>query len=86
MVHEPAATGKLFQLAIQLGGSQTGKIKDNLYLNQCPHNRYVRQYFYEMASDAAMEAVVLCSEGKISNRMKMTALFPEMNPSMDSYR
>lgn len=33
-----------------------------------------------------MEAVVLCSQGKISNRMKLISMFPEMNPSMDSYR
>ena len=86
MLDEPEATGKLFQLGIQLGGSKSGKIKDNMYLNQCPHNRYVRQYFYEMASDAVLEAVIQCSKGRISNRMKLTAMFPEMNPSMDSYR
>ena len=39
-----------------------------------------------MASDAALEAVILCSNKEISNRMKMTAMFPEMNPQMDSYR
>lgn len=86
MANEPAATGKLFQLGIQLGGSDIGKIKDNMYLNQVPHNRYVRKYFYEMASDAVLEAVIQCSKGRISNRMKVTAMFPEMNPSMDSYR
>lgn len=86
MVNEPETTGKLFQLAIQLGGSDLGKIKDSMYLNQCPHNRYVRKYFYGMAADAALEGVVQCSKGRISNRMKMTAMFPEMNPSMDSYR
>lgn len=86
MVNEMETTGKLFQLGLQLGGSDIGKIRDNLYLNQCPHNRYVRKYFYGMAADAALEAVVLCSKGRISNRMKMTSLFPEMNPSMDSYR
>ena len=51
-----------------------------------PKDRYVRNYFYEMAGDAALEAVVLCSNKQISNRMKLTAMFPEMNPSMDSYR
>ena len=39
-----------------------------------------------MASDAALEAAVLCSNKEISNRMKMTVMFPEMNPQMDSYR
>lgn len=39
-----------------------------------------------MASQAALDAAVLCSEGKLTNRMKMTVMFPEMNPSMDSYR
>ena len=86
IVNEPETTGKLFQLGIQLGGSDTGKLKENMYLNQCPHNRYVRKYFYEMAADAVLEAVVLCSKGRISNRMKLMAMFPEMNPSMDSYR
>jgi hypothetical protein len=46
----------------------------------------VRDYFYDMAADAALDAAVLCSEKKISNRMKMTVMFPEMNPQMDSYR
>jgi adenylate kinase len=39
-----------------------------------------------MASDAALEAVTLCSKKQFTNRMKMTVMFPEMNPSMDSYR
>ena len=86
MVNEPVTSGKLFQLGLQLGGSDIGKIRNDLYLNQCPHNRYVRKYFYGMAADAALEAVVQCSKGRIPNRMKMTSLFPEMNPSMDSYR
>mmetsp|Transcript_18484 Transcript_18484/g.53301 ORF Transcript_18484/g.53301 Transcript_18484/m.53301 type:complete len:122 (+) Transcript_18484:128-493(+) len=86
IVNRPAVTGKLIQLAIQIGGDGVGKVHDNLYLNQVPHNRFVRQYFYDMASDAALDAVIQCSEGKISNRMKMTVMFPEMNPSMDSYR
>ena len=49
-------------------------------------DRYVRQYFYNMAAEAALEAVILCSDKQITNRMKITAMFPEMNPSMDSYR
>jgi len=86
IVNKPGITGKLIQLGIQLGGDGVGELKENMYLNQVPHNRYVRKYFYEMAANAALEAVVLCSEGKISNRMKLTSMFPEMNPSMDSYR
>ena len=39
-----------------------------------------------MASDAALEAAILCSNKQFTNRMKMTMMFPEMNPSMDSYR
>jgi hypothetical protein len=46
----------------------------------------VRKYFYDMAADATLEAVVLCSDKKISNRMKLTIMFPELNPQMDSYR
>lgn len=49
-------------------------------------DRYVRSYFYGLAADAALEAVVLCSSGVISNRMKLQVMFPEMNPQMDSYR
>lgn len=86
IVNKPAITGKLIQLAIQLGGDGVGELKENMFLNQVPHNRYVRKYFYEMAANATMEAVVLCSQGKISNRMKLVSMFPEMNPSMDSYR
>lgn len=80
------ATGKMIQMGVQLGGKGVGKLKDDMYLNQVPHNRYVRQYFYGMAAEAALDAVTLCSEKHISNRMKITAMFPEMNPSMDSYR
>ncbi|KAL3904748.1 MAG: hypothetical protein SGILL_009948, partial [Bacillariaceae sp.] len=86
IVNKPQVTGKLVQLGVQIGDTATGKIKDNMYLNQVPHNRYVRKYFYEMAADATLEAVTLCSQGKIPNRMKITSMFPEMNPSMDSYR
>jgi hypothetical protein len=35
-----------------------------------------------MASDAALEAVILCSNKQFTNRMKMTVMFPEMNPSV----
>ena len=86
IVNKPKTTGTLIQLGIQLGGDGVGEIKDNLFLNQVPHNRYVRQYFYDMAADAALEAVLLCSQGQISNRMNLVSMFPEMNPAMDSYR
>ena len=83
---QPQVSGKLIQLAIQLGGAQVGKLPENLYLNQVPHNRYVRQYFYDKAAQAVHDAVVLCSQRQISNRMKIISQFPEMNPTMDSYR
>mmetsp|Transcript_22374 Transcript_22374/g.52730 ORF Transcript_22374/g.52730 Transcript_22374/m.52730 type:complete len:625 (+) Transcript_22374:1626-3500(+) len=69
-------------------GGGVGKIKDNLYLNQVPHNRYVRQYFYEMTANAVLESVVLCAQqpNVLSNRMQIISMFPETNPSMDSYR
>lgn len=86
MVKMPEVTGKLIQLAIQLGEKEVGKLHENMFLNQVPHNRYVRGYFYDGAADAAVEACILCSQGQISNRMQITSLFPEMNPSMDSYR
>ncbi|KAL3801036.1 hypothetical protein HJC23_002329 [Cyclotella cryptica] len=80
------ATGKMIQMGVQLGGRGVGRLRDDMYLNQVPHNRFVRKYFYDMAAEAALKAAILCSDRKISNRMKMTAMFPEMNPSMDSYR
>jgi adenylate kinase len=55
-------------------------------LNQVPHNRYVRQWFYDKASTAIHDAVILASRKKITNRQKIVTLFPETNPSMDSYR
>jgi hypothetical protein len=82
----PEVSGKLAQLAIQLSGAGVGELPESMFLNQVPHNRYVRQYFYENAAKAVLDAVVLCSEGKISNRMKVISQFPEMNPEMDSYR
>jgi adenylate kinase len=56
------------------------------YLNQVPHNRYVRQWFYDQAATAIHDAVVLTSRGHLTNRMQVVTLFPETNPSMDSYR
>jgi hypothetical protein len=38
-----------------------------------------------MASDAALEAVTLCSNKQFTNRMKMTVMFPEMNPSVSLF-
>jgi adenylate kinase len=55
-------------------------------LNQVPHNRYVRQWFYDQAATAIHDAVVLAAQRKWTNRMKVVTLFPETNPSMDSYR
>jgi len=86
MADFPELTGKLLQLAMQLGGGGVGKLPENMFLNQVPHNRYVRQYFYDRAAEAVLEAVTMCSRGKLSNRMKVVSQFPEMNPSMDSYR
>jgi len=88
IVNQPSVTGKLTQLGVQIGGDEApvGFIKKDMFLNQVPHNRYVRQYFYDMASKAALEAVVQCSNHHISNRMLLTCLFPELNTSMDSYR
>ena len=86
IVGQPAVTGKLTQMGIQIGGDGVGKVKENLYLNQVPHNRFVRQYFYDMAVDAAVEAAELCSNGKMTNRMSLNVMFPECNPDMDSYR
>eukprot|EP00542_Grammatophora_oceanica_P010650 CAMPEP_0194041438 /NCGR_PEP_ID=MMETSP0009_2-20130614/13349_1 /TAXON_ID=210454 /ORGANISM="Grammatophora oceanica, Strain CCMP 410" /LENGTH=541 /DNA_ID=CAMNT_0038684951 /DNA_START=15 /DNA_END=1640 /DNA_ORIENTATION=+ len=86
MVEAYGLTGKLIQMGIQIGGTGVGELHENMYLNQIPHNRPVRKYFYEMISKATMEAVIDCANGERSNRMKITALFPEMNPQVDSYR
>ena len=91
IVRKHDVTGKLIQLGIQIGDHNgqnghhgVGYIQDNLYLNQVPHNRYVRQYFYDMAANATIEALMLCSSQQISNRMKVISMFPELNPSMVS--
>eukprot|EP00978_Attheya_sp_CCMP212_P006569 scaffold15258_cov49-Attheya_sp.AAC.5 len=86
IVGRPGDTGKVIQLGIQIGGAGVGDLKENMYLNQVPHNRYVRKYFYDMAANATLDAVIQCSNGELSNRMIMTAMFPEMNTQMDSYR
>ena len=86
VVKQPSVTGKMTQLAFQLDGEATARIRENLYLNQVPYNRFVRKYFSEMAANALIDAIQDCSDGRMSNRMKMTLLFPELNPSMDSYR
>jgi adenylate kinase len=70
---------------------------ENMYLNQVPHNRYVRQYFYDTCTAAVKQAVFDCAASndnsdnphnrkRRSNRMLVTSEFPEMNPAMDSYR
>ena len=51
-----------------------------------PHNRYVRQWFYDKASKAILDAVTLCSQSRLPNTMNVVSMFPETNPSMDSYR
>lgn len=81
-----AVSGKLIQLAIQLGGAGVGKLPENMYLNQVPHNRYVRQYFYDTCATAVVAGVELASKRQWTNRLSVVAQFPEMNPSMDSYR
>lgn len=86
IVGMPYITGKLIQMALQLDGAGVGKLPENLYLNQVPHNRYVRQFFYDAAAEAVVEAVTKCSAQKHTNRMKVFSQFPEMNPSMDTYR
>jgi adenylate kinase len=99
---KPEVSGKLAQLAIQLHHDDDGSDKGNnpktassrkvgelppsMYLNQVPHNRFVRQYFYDAASDAVLDAVIQCSQGRIGNRMQLLVQFPELNPDMDSYR
>ena len=40
-------------------------------------DRFVRKYFYDMASEAALDATILCSKKQFTNRMKMTVMFPE---------
>ena len=90
LVEEYSTTGKLIQLGWQLDGTGVGKLHDNLYLNQVPHNKYVRQYFYDLCSTAVLDAVNLYYDNDLMDhnnpRMKVVWTFPELNPSMDSYR
>lgn len=56
-------------------------------MNQVPHNGYIRQYFYDLAAIAIEDAVQFVRDGTLeTNRLKMVTMFPETNPSMDSYR
>ncbi|GJP40316.1 hypothetical protein CLOM_g24595 [Closterium sp. NIES-68] len=50
-------------------------------LNDIPHSREIRQYFYDDACAAAVSAV---EAGK--QRIKLECLIPELNPQMDVYR
>lgn len=86
IVGQLEVTGRLLQLALQLQGAGFGKLPESMYLNQVPHNRYVRQYFYDTAAAAVKQAVILAAAGKHTPRMLLTSQFPEMNPAMDSYR
>jgi len=86
IVKRPEVTGKLCQLGIQIGQRKRARIEENLYLNNVPHNRPLRKYFYDMACQAALESVVLCSAGKLTNRMQICCSIPELNPGMDAYR
>ena len=86
IVKYPEVTGKLVQLGIQIGGEGKARIEENLYLNNVPHPRAVRNYFYEMACKATLNAVIQCSKGELTNRMQLCCLFPELNPNMDAYR
>mmetsp|Transcript_32918 Transcript_32918/g.75810 ORF Transcript_32918/g.75810 Transcript_32918/m.75810 type:complete len:348 (+) Transcript_32918:285-1328(+) len=86
MIKERNVTGKLIQMACQIGGVGVGRLKENLNLDSIPHNRYLRQYFYDLAADAIVEGCKLSREGSISNRMKVVTKFPELNPDTDTYR
>lgn len=46
----------------------------------------MRQYFYDKASAAILDSVILASQRALTNRQKVVTMFPETNPSMDSYR
>ena len=87
---QASVSGKLLQLSLQLSGSPIHKLPENMYLNQVPHNVYVRQYFYDVATQAVIEAVRRVRNAApgtvINNRLQVTCQFPELNPSMDSYR
>ena len=51
-----------------------------------PHLSFSTASISILEQNKVLEAVLLCSEGKISNRMQVISMFPEMNPGMDSYR
>lgn len=99
MVGHAKDTGKLLQLAFQLDGSTISRLPENLFLNQVPHNPYVRQYFYDLAAQAVVDAVTIVrqrgndekqqqqqQQPVTTSRLQVLCQFPEMNPSMDSYR
>ena len=42
------ATGKMIQMGVQLGGKGVGKLKDDMFLNQVPHSKYLSRMYCEM--------------------------------------
>lgn len=58
-------------------------LPDNLRLNNVPHSPLAREWLYRSASTAVLEAL---ADGGGPRRLQLTALIPETNPSMDTFR
>ena len=70
----------------KLVGSTTLPTTRHNNLDQVPHILVFLLYFFNKASKAVLDSVIACSNGDISNRMKMMVMFPETNPQEDLQR
>ena len=58
-------------------------IPNTMFLNNVPHSKFARQFFYNKIVRAVDAAIV---DGAFTNRMTLNFRIPESNPNFDSYR
>ncbi|GMH18989.1 hypothetical protein Nepgr_020830 [Nepenthes gracilis] len=80
-------TAKAGKPIVQSNGSNLAPLSQDKWrgiptrLNNIPHSREIREYFYEDVLQSTQRAI---SDGK--NRVKVEINIPELNPEMDVYR
>ncbi len=65
------------------GATDRWSLPDDMWLNNVPNTRSVRQMFYDDVSDAIHAAI---ADNACPNRMSIKIAPPELNMEMDSYR
>lgn len=85
---EMATAAELFKETKNVANLPFGEnvqVPKDIRFNDVPHAPWVRDYFYESATDAVRKAI---KDPTIPNksRMQMTVNFPEVNPKFDTYR